>query len=159
MSNSHRAEIIERHDEFSSQGSSSNATNEQAARSHQNSNRDRLVLDSTNYSQGTQSQGSGGRLYPPGDYRNGTPESQRDIVAEIMVSHLANIQEEKIWVIGDDDDEGVVLKKTKGNYTCAPPQISKRPGGFFDAILAMNVRVSAGLHIHHGMILTTSRWP
>lgn len=80
--------------------------------------------------------------YPFGDFRSGTSQSQRDVAAEIMVSHLASVQEEKIWVIGDDDDEGVVLKRSKGNYTCAPSQLGERPGGFFDAIREMNVRVS-----------------
>jgi hypothetical protein len=150
MSSSHLPVMPERQDEVDSQASSSNTSRQQGSRSPplspgisvRSSNGDSLILEPTSNSQGSRSNGAG-RLspYPLGDFRNGTQDSQRDVAAEIMASHLANIQEEKIWIIGDDDDEGVVLKKTKGNYTCTPSQLAERPGGLFDAVRAMNVRV------------------
>lgn len=157
MSSSNPPAVLERQDADFSQVSGSSNINERGAHASpmsptfaQSLNTNSLIYPPEG--EGSQSNSQGSRHtrsskhspHPLGDFRNGTAEAQRDVAAEIMVSHLANIQEEKIWVIGDDDDEGVVLKRSKGNYTCAPSQLAERagPGGFFDAIRTMNVKVS-----------------
>lgn len=168
MSSSIPPAILERQEEEASQTYGSNNLNEQGAHPNpvsstlgQSSNTNSLIYppegegsQSTKGSRPTRSNRAS--AYSLGDFRNGTSEFQRDVAAEIMVSHLANIQEEKIWVIGDDDDEGVVLKRSKGNYTCAPSQLGDRPGGFFDAIREMNVRVS---HINKSFDKTITLTP
>jgi hypothetical protein len=156
MSSSHPSVIPEWQDEVISQACNSQTSKDQRSLSPPLSlqlstrspgNRDSLVSpapESTSTSHGSRPDGTS-RLsaYPLGHFRYSTQDSQKDVAAEIMASHLANIQEEKIWVIGDEEDEGVVLKKTKGNYTCIPSQLADRPGGLFDAICSMNVRVRA----------------
>jgi len=155
MSNSNSSPIPERHDERASQASSETTSKGQGAispllspgMSSDSSNRESLIFvvpNSTNSQGGSRSNAtSRPYAYPIGDYRNGTPEAQKEVAGEMMVSHLAKIQEEKLWVTGMDDDEGVVLKKSKGIYTCNPAQLAERPGGLFDAVRAMNVKVCA----------------
>ncbi len=45
-----------------------------------------------------------------------------------------------MWTQGDDD-EGVVLKKSRRAYTCAPVDLVDEEAGFFDAVQALNVKV------------------
>lgn len=40
------------------------------------------------------------------------------------------------------EDEGVVLKKSRGQYTCAPADLATGEAGFFDAVVQLNVKVS-----------------
>ena len=59
---------------------------------------------------------------------------------EVMVNGLRARQEENMWTQGDDD-EGVVLKKSRGAYTCAPVDLVEEEAGFFHAVQALNVKV------------------
>jgi hypothetical protein len=59
---------------------------------------------------------------------------------EIMVNGLRSKQEENMWTL-DEDDEGVVLKKSRGAYTCSPISLADEEGGLFQAVQALNVKV------------------
>lgn len=86
-------------------------------------------------------------LYPEGDFRNGPRESVLDIKSDVMVSYLHQQQLEKMWASGAPG-EGVILKKAKGIFTCFPSQMEEDPSGIYEAVKAMNVKVSAGSEIH-----------
>lgn len=83
--------------------------------------------------------------HPAGDFRNGTMKEITDIKCEMMAQWLHARQEENLWMTGDRD-EGVVLKKMQGEYTCAPGELRDGAGGegmgFFEAVGSLNVRVS-----------------
>lgn len=57
---------------------------------------------------------------------------------EVMVNHVWSEQAKLLWNTGDDD-EGVVIKKGRGEYVCCPPDL-RRPDGFLEAVQALNVR-------------------
>ncbi|KAM3075073.1 hypothetical protein ACMFMG_007469 [Clarireedia jacksonii] len=78
-------------------------------------------------------------LYPEGDFRNGPKESVMDMKSDVMVSYLHQQQLEKMWASGAPG-EGVVLKKSKGNFTCFPTQMEKDPSGIYEAVKALNVK-------------------
>jgi hypothetical protein len=63
---------------------------------------------------------------------------------EMMVEFVWQQQRRELWST-DRPGEGVVLKKARGEYVCAPRSLESERGGFFDAIRAMNVRVSDSL--------------
>jgi len=65
-----------------------------------------------------------------------------DTRCEIMVSWLHQQQVEKTWSDNHAKDEGVVLKKTKGDYACCPESLYDEPKGFRKAVEMLNVRVS-----------------
>ena len=46
-----------------------------------------------------------------------------------------------MWTLGEDD-EGVVLKKSRGAYTCSPIDLADEEAGLFQAVQALNVKVS-----------------
>ena len=79
-------------------------------------------------------------LYPTGDFRNSAMDDIRDIKADVMINWLHQQQLEKMWGNGGQS-EGVVLKKSRDNYTCCPPELANYQGDFFDAVRALNVRV------------------
>lgn len=59
-----------------------------------------------------------------------------------MVSWLHQQQIEKTWFDVHADDEGVVLKKSKGEYVCCPEYVAGASDGFCKAVEALNVRAS-----------------
>jgi len=69
-------------------------------------------------------------------------EEMSDTRCEILVSWLHQQQIEKTWFDVHADDEGVVLKKSKGEYVCCPEYVGEAQHGFCRAIEALNVRVS-----------------
>ncbi|TKX20742.1 hypothetical protein C1H76_7128 [Elsinoe australis] len=78
-------------------------------------------------------------MYPAGDFRNNDKDELRDIKCDVMVNWLYQQQMEMLWTAGAAD-EGVVLKKTRGMYTCCPADIMEEPFGFYKAIEMLNVR-------------------
>jgi hypothetical protein len=79
-------------------------------------------------------------LYPAGDFRNSPRESVLDIKADVMLSWLYKQQLERLWTEGAPN-EGVVLKKSRGNFTCCPDTLKNERDGFFDQVIGMNVKV------------------
>lgn len=82
-----------------------------------------------------------GSIYPAGDFRNSTMEEINDIKCEVMVNWLHSQQEEKLWTSGEEE-EGVVLKKSRGMYTCSPADLADEQAGFFQAVQTLNVKVA-----------------
>jgi hypothetical protein len=82
-----------------------------------------------------------GSLYPVGDFRNSTMEEINDIKCEVMVNWLHSQQEEKLWTSGEEE-EGVVLKKSRGMYTCSPADLMEEQAGFFQAVQTLHVKVA-----------------
>lgn len=80
-------------------------------------------------------------IYPTGDFRNNDRDDLRDIKCDVMANWLYQQQMETLWTAGAPD-EGVVLKKTRGSYTCCPADLVEEPYGFYRAIETLNVRVS-----------------
>ncbi|KAI9743921.1 MAG: hypothetical protein M1818_002655 [Claussenomyces sp. TS43310] len=78
-------------------------------------------------------------LYPDGDFRNAGRESILDIKSDIMVSYLYQRQLERLWSLGSSS-EGVVLKKTRNNFTACPADLQRENGGFYDQVVALNVK-------------------
>ncbi|KXT09585.1 hypothetical protein AC579_8611 [Pseudocercospora musae] len=79
-------------------------------------------------------------LYPSGDFRNSQSDIN-EIKCDVMVNWLYQQQMERLWTAGGID-EGVILKKSRGQYTCCPADIADEPYGFFKSIEALNVRVA-----------------
>ena len=80
-------------------------------------------------------------LYPTGDFRNAALEEITEIKSDVMVNYLHHQQLEHMWSDGKPG-EGVVLKKSRDQYTSCPAELSQYEGGFFDAVRKLNVRVS-----------------
>lgn len=80
-------------------------------------------------------------LYPAGDFRNSQAGDINEIKCDVMVNWLYQQQMERLWTAGGID-EGVILKKSRAQYTCCPADIADEPYGFFKAIETLNVRVS-----------------
>lgn len=74
-------------------------------------------------------------------YRNSGMDQLSEIKCDIMVNWLHSQQEEKLWCAGEFE-EGVVLKKARGQYACCPAELAEEPHGFLKAVEALNVRVS-----------------
>lgn len=79
-------------------------------------------------------------IYPVGDFRNSQSENINEIKCDVMVNWLYQQQMERLWTAGGHD-EGVVLKRSKAQYTCCPADIIEEPYGFFKAVETLNVRV------------------
>lgn len=80
-------------------------------------------------------------IAPVGDFRMSQHDEINEIKCDVMVNWLYQQQMERLWTAGGVD-EGVVLKKSRGAYTCCPADITEEPYGFFKAVETLNVRVS-----------------
>lgn len=72
-------------------------------------------------------------------------EEMSDLKCEVMVSWLHQQQLERLWYEGTDE-EGIILKKSKGIYACCPEQIGQGNQEFNKAVEALNVKVSIGFY-------------
>lgn len=59
---------------------------------------------------------------------------------DMMVNWLYEQQLRKQYASGVDPFEGVVLKKSRGNFTCCPPHMAAIPESLYAMISQMNVR-------------------
>jgi hypothetical protein len=64
----------------------------------------------------------------------------RDAKCDVMAQWLQSKQEEKIWTRGEPG-EGVLVKKSKGEYAFSPPELLYDGSGLYQAIAGLNVRV------------------
>ena len=94
-------------------------------------------------------------IFPQGDFRNAPRESILDIKADVMVNWLHQRQQEKIWTAGTPG-EGVVLKKARDNFTCAPENL-KTQSSFFNSVVTLNVKVrlTDSVFLHLLIVLAT----
>ena len=79
-------------------------------------------------------------LYPAGDFRNSSMPDIIDMKTEIMCNYLHQQQLKRMWSNGGCE-EGVLLKKSREEYTCCPPDLQLQANGLFDAVKGLNVRV------------------
>jgi len=63
----------------------------------------------------------------------------QDAKCDVMAQWLQSKQEEKIWTRGEPG-EGVLVKKSKGEYAFSPPELLYDGSGLYQAIAALNVR-------------------
>lgn len=68
-----------------------------------------------------------------------------DIKHEIMVNYLFQQQCSALWAKDDTDREGIILRKSRGNYLACPPQLLE--SGFARACMALNLQVRTHQHI------------
>lgn len=80
-------------------------------------------------------------IYPIGDFRNAASDEINEIKCDVMANWLHSQQEEMLWTNGELD-EGIILKKGRGRYTCCPADLADYYDGLFTAVEALNVRVS-----------------
>jgi hypothetical protein len=83
------------------------------------------------------------------------PHETSDAKCDMMVNHIFSQQTQALWHVGTDD-EGVVIKKSRGQYVCCPSDLV-RPDGFFDAVKALNVKVGLQNHTLSMLRLTIQR--
>ena len=88
------------------------------------------------------------QLYPGESqfHRNSSASSLRassilEIKTEVMAEHILSQQRKRLWS-QETPAEGVMLKKERGHYACAPNELASGHPEFVQAVQAMNVRVS-----------------
>lgn len=60
---------------------------------------------------------------------------------DVVVHSLWQDQLRKMYASAYHTWEGAVLKKSRNEWACAPPELRQHPGGFFDMVCKLNVRV------------------
>ncbi len=115
---------------------------------------------STTYISGSNTPGKTSSIpsYAAGDFRNATMTDINDIKCDVMVNYLHQHQAERLWTT-HGEEEGVVLKKSRGEYACAPEELMGRDTAFVKAIETLNVRVcltNRPTPCYHANLL---RWP
>lgn len=97
-------------------------------------------------SQATSRPDSQGWSRPGSAYQNpfGDVETHSllQLKAGMMVEYVWQQQRRNMWSMGQPG-EGVILKMARGEYVCAPRSLANELNGFYDAVRAMNVRVSS----------------
>ncbi|KAL2415455.1 hypothetical protein ABEF91_005785 [Exophiala dermatitidis] len=78
-------------------------------------------------------------FYAEGDFWNSSTQELRDLKSDMMCNWLHQQQLEKMWS-ANGLEEGVMLKKAKDDYKCAPEDLRSRPDGIFDAVRKLNVK-------------------
>lgn len=87
-------------------------------------------------------------IFPVGDARNGDLDAMTEIRSDMMVNSLFEQMCRKQYSTGFDPYEGVVLKKSRGNFTCCPPQMAAIPDSLYAMITQMNVRCAMTINTH-----------
>ena len=59
---------------------------------------------------------------------------------EVMINFLRQRQLEKLWS-DSNITEGVILKRSKGDFICQPPELAQQADGYFDQVKRLNVKV------------------
>jgi hypothetical protein len=80
--------------------------------------------------------------------------SESDLInmkSDVMTEYLYKQQCLKLWA-SSNGEEGVILKRARGDYTSCPDDLRSVRGGLFDQVVAMNVRVRAMMYtlVHTG---------
>ena len=77
--------------------------------------------------------------FAAGSFRN--EEDIKNMKTEVMAEWLYKQQRLKLWA-SPGPEEGVILKRTRGEYTCCPEDLRYMRSGLFEQIVQMNVAVS-----------------
>lgn len=67
---------------------------------------------------------------------------------DMMVNSLFEQMCRKQYSIGVDPYEGVVLKESRGSFTCYPPQMAAFPDSLYAMVTQMNVRCAMTVNTH-----------
>ena len=79
------------------------------------------------------------------------PTSANAVRNAVMINYLRQRQLKKLW--SDTNlDEGVVLKRSKGDFIRQPEELSSLPGGFYDQVKRLNVKASHWPPQHHSPV-------
>ncbi|KAI1609612.1 glycosyl transferase family group 2-domain-containing protein [Exophiala viscosa] len=78
-------------------------------------------------------------LHRESDFRNSSTTELRDLKNDMMCNWLHQQQLERMWST-NGIEEGVMLKKAKDDYKCAPEDLRSRPDGLFGAVQKLNVK-------------------
>jgi hypothetical protein len=68
-------------------------------------------------------------------------EEIKNMKTEVMAEWLYKQQRLKLWA-SSGPEEGVMLKRSRGEYTCCPEDLRYMRSGLFEQIVQMNVAVS-----------------
>lgn len=84
----------------------------------------------------------------------GSFRSESDLTnmkSDVMTEYLYKQQCLKLWA-SSNAEEGVILKRARGDYSSCPDDLRSVQGGLFDQVVAMNVRVCAMIYplVHTG---------
>lgn len=81
-----------------------------------------------------------------------------EIKHEVMVNYLYQQQCSHLWVAdGSGEVEGVLLRKTRGQYMACPPQLGNSP--FAVACAALNVQVRPSLFVRCRTVVGSASFP
>ncbi|KAK5031090.1 hypothetical protein LTS07_004825 [Exophiala sideris] len=78
-------------------------------------------------------------LHRESDFRNSSTTELRELKTDMMCNWLHQQQLERMWST-NGIEEGVMLKKAKDDYKCAPEDLRSRPDGLFAAVQKLNVK-------------------
>lgn len=81
-------------------------------------------------------------LQPTPHFPNDSIADDRDLKAEIMCNYLYQQQLKKMWSNGGSE-EGVILKKSRGEYMSCPSDLHLQRNGLFDAVRRLGVQVNS----------------
>ena len=79
-------------------------------------------------------------IFPMGDQRNSDSVALNEIRNDMMVNSLHEQQLRKQYANPYELNEGVVLKKSRGSFTCCPAQMATIPNSLYAMVMQMNVR-------------------
>lgn len=66
--------------------------------------------------------------------------NSNNVKFDVMLLYLRQQQLEKRWTSGNPT-EGVVLRKSKNDYICQPPELLRQVNGVYDEVKKLNVKV------------------
>ncbi|KAK1780791.1 glycosyl transferase family group 2-domain-containing protein [Copromyces sp. CBS 386.78] len=87
-------------------------------------------------------------IFPAGDARNSDSAAMAKVRNDMMVNSLFEQMCRKLYSTGVDPYEGVVLKESRGNFICYPPQMAAIPNSLYAMITQMNVRCAMTINTH-----------
>ena len=82
-------------------------------------------------------------VFPKGDFRNNSSSDLVDMKLEMMCNWLFQQQVERLWS-SNVVEEGIVLKKSRGDYTACPEALRTNAEGLLKAVTLMNISVREG---------------
>lgn len=103
-------------------------------------------VQSQNYS-GYTTPRSRASLHPEGDFRNHADEHVNEIKHMVALEWVYQMQQEHTWS-SNSYGEGVVIRKSVGQFAAAPRGLENERGGLFDTAKALNARVSEQNKLH-----------
>ena len=97
-----------------------------------------------------------GSSYPAGDFRNASMNDLIDMKCDVMCNWLHQQQLERMWS-DRTVDEGIILKKSREEYTSCPRNLKQLRGGLYESVAKLNVRVRCQSYWASNPLTTTVR--